>query len=374
MLPLRVLVLKDVGMTLDVDDDLKEWAQYEKDHTGIELQFESRVISVGPLVHESFNVVQISPGVSRDLFGLRGVKDIIRPQVKEGFYDAVIFIYDIKDSEMWKSDQQKALDSIANWTYFSPLYAGTPFTEVVVDEDWGNRDPFRVFSHEIRHNWCYRLRALGYPVIDQMDSSYVLQPDGSYKWIPYFKEYDPYAVDGNRARETMLLQSYFTILLSRPEVKNLIQKIQAALAALIKQITTMPTKDSPGMILWASAIKSREGWAVGTTSYRNLNPGNLRYTAYTKSLGAIGKDASNFCIFASYDAGWGALLQLLRDARANQLVAYRNYAQQHERRICTIADFYHVYAPAEDDNDPASYGAEVAKKIGVPITTPIDQI
>lgn len=361
-------------MTLDIEDDLKEWKQYELDHSGLVLQFEQRTISVSPLVHESFNVVQITPGVMRALYGLSGIKEKIRPIVAEGMYDAVIFIYDIEDCEMYKADRNKALDSIANWTYFSPLYPGMPFSEVVVDRDWADRDPFRVFSHEIRHNFCYRLRALGYPIMDQMDSSNVKQPDGTYKWIPYYREYDPYAVDGNRARQNTILTPFWSTLVARLETRSFIKKLQDQIAALLKQIT-MKT-DAPGVIAWAKGIQKHEGWYIGSKSYRNLNPGNFRYTPYVKSLGAIGKDETGFAIFPSFDAGFEALLQFIRDARANQLVAYRNYAisKGRPRNMCTLADFFHVYAPSSDNNDPDAYVRAVAADIGCAISAPIDTI
>lgn len=370
---IRVLILKEAGMVVDIEDDLKAWTSYELSHTGISLQFEERTVALAPLKHESFKIVS-TPGGSVDMYGLSGIKEQIRPLVAQGLYDAVIFVYDIEDSELYKSNPSFALAHIGNWTYFDPLYPGMPFTEVVVDKDWAANDPFRVFSHEIRHNFCYRLRALGYAVQDQMDMSYVLQPDGSYKWVPYFKEYDPLATDGNRAIQNTLLSPFLSILFTHPEVHTFIQQLQAQVAALLSKITMTTTKDTPGLLAWAAAAKVREGWAIGTTSYRNLNPGNLRYTPYTKSLGAIGHDPQNFCIFPTYAAGENALLQFFRDARANELIPYREYAQKHGRKMPTLQDFYQVYAPAADSNDPNSYAVFVAKQIGCTIDTPINQI
>jgi hypothetical protein len=54
---------------------------------------------------------------------------------------------------------------------------------------------------------------------------------------------------------------------------------------------------------WTAAIQSFEGWFPGSVSYRNKNPGNLKYTGQRK---AIGRDAQNHAIFASYKDGYDA--------------------------------------------------------------------
>ena len=41
----------------------------------------------------------------------------------------------------------------------------------------------------------------------------------------------------------------------------------------------------------------------GTRSWRNNNPGNLRYTNWTKNHGAIGKDGDGFAIFPDVETG-----------------------------------------------------------------------
>ena len=391
MLTLRVLVLKEAGLATDISDDLKEWSAYERE-AGITLEITEERIVVDPLVHESFHIVPTGEDESRELFGLKGMKDVVRkhPSVREGRFDAVFFVYDLEDTAFFKSDPAGATKQVANWTFFSPLFPGMPFSEIVSRRSWPAKDPFRVFSHEIRHNLVYRLRALGYPIPDVMDMTYVPSVGRS---VPYYREYEPYAKDGNRAVQNLVLKPYMAVLAARPEVASFIERLKRQLANLMNQLEAMNTNtDSPGLVKWAEAIKKHEGWFVGSRSHRNLNPGNFRLTGYTKSLGALAKgDEKNFAIFPTYEKGWEALLQFLRDARANQLIGYRAYAEDRDKKlriagkpegpkdrrgrsICTLEDFFNVYAPVNDDNDSARYAKVVAEHIGCTIATPIDQI
>lgn len=95
----------------------------------------------------------------------------------------------------------------------------------------------------------------------------------------------------------------------------------------------------PGILAWALGIKKAEG---GNANYPNIcNPGNLRYTAYTKSLGATGHTPlGNYAIFPDEATGLGAspsgegavtyhlngkgLCQFLVDAANNELIPYKN--------------------------------------------------
>ncbi len=94
----------------------------------------------------------------------------------------------------------------------------------------------------------------------------------------------------------------------------------------------------------------------------------MRYTPYTLSLGAIGRDKDNFAIFKNYDAGFKALLQFLRDAQSDLLRPYKGNP--------TLLEFFKVYAPSSDNNNPLQYAEAVAKHIGngVTINTPIKEL
>lgn len=86
---------------------------------------------------------------------------------------------------------------------------------------------------------------------------------------------------------------------------------------------------------FCKAIKSYEGYFPDSRSYRNKNPGNLKMTSLTASLGAIDKDQSNFCIFPDYATGWSALQSFVRLATENQLKDYHD---------ATIFSFFKSYS------------------------------
>ena len=130
---------------------------------------------------------------------------------------------------------------------------------------------------------------------------------------------------------------------------------------------------------WAKAIERQEGYSQGTRSFRNKNPGNLRWTSYTKSLGAFGKDKDNFCIFRTYNDGFAALCQFLRDASWRQLRPYHifNSSIPYHKTLLpegkngdelpelTLLDFCSIYAPAEDSNKPFEYALSIANQLKV---------
>jgi len=97
----------------------------------------------------------------------------------------------------------------------------------------------------------------------------------------------------------------------------------------------------------AAAIQQIEGWAPGTRSYRNNNPGNLMYAGQP---GATGQDPQGFAIFPDYQTGLTALdNQITLDASRGQ----------------TISQFTSIYAPASDGNNPTSYAAQIASAAGL---------
>ena len=100
----------------------------------------------------------------------------------------------------------------------------------------------------------------------------------------------------------------------------------------------------------AEGIKAFEGWYPGSRSYRNNNPGNLKYAG---QAGAIGQDESGHAIFESYEAGLNALLRQLRLAFYG---GSRVYSLQD-----TIYSFFSKYAEANS----GEYARFVADKLGV---------
>jgi peptidoglycan hydrolase-like protein with peptidoglycan-binding domain len=104
---------------------------------------------------------------------------------------------------------------------------------------------------------------------------------------------------------------------------------------------------------WALAIQEFEGFFPGSRSYRNNNPGNIKYVGQSN----VGKDDKGFCIFPDYATGLAALKALLKRAASGGSKYYNANG--------SLYDFYNVYAPSSDNNHPNLYAEYVAKRIGV---------
>lgn len=118
----------------------------------------------------------------------------------------------------------------------------------------------------------------------------------------------------------------------------------------------------PQIVAWAKAILVAEG---GNTSFPTIPQcGNLRYSAYVKSLGAIGHTPTgNYAIFPDAASALGCdangvlngkgLCQFLIDAAHNQLIPY------HQAR--TLLAFTKIYA----GNPPQGYIDRIAAQLKV---------
>lgn len=106
--------------------------------------------------------------------------------------------------------------------------------------------------------------------------------------------------------------------------------------------------DGHDYVIYASEVR-----LDGTLAWMNNNPGNLRPSSSGDLLfGAIGKHrtpkGSFFLIFPDYTTGKAAIVKNL-----------------HAYGKITMGDAIAKWAPAKDHNDPASYAATVARRMGV---------
>lgn len=109
---------------------------------------------------------------------------------------------------------------------------------------------------------------------------------------------------------------------------------------------------------FARAIQTFEGFFPGTRSYRNNNPGNLKYVGQP---GTTGQDDKGFAVFGTYEQGWAALIALIQ-LRISQHPTW------------TILDFFMSYAPPSDNNPTQQYAQTVANVIGASTDTQIGQL
>lgn len=111
-------------------------------------------------------------------------------------------------------------------------------------------------------------------------------------------------------------------------------------------------KDS--LVKFCDAIKEHEGYFLGSRSYRNNNPGNLKYVGQRR---AIGPDKGGFCVFKTYVDGFDTLYEMIERACTGKSKIYSP--------SMSMYDFFAKYAPSNDGNNPRMYAETVAKKIGV---------
>ncbi len=89
------------------------------------------------------------------------------------------------------------------------------------------------------------------------------------------------------------------------------EEIKSKLIGFIKHLLGIETVELKKLMqddkinTFCSAIKEHEGYYTGSRSFRNKNPGNLRYI---QQMGTIGRDANGFAIFQTYQKGWDALV------------------------------------------------------------------
>lgn len=107
---------------------------------------------------------------------------------------------------------------------------------------------------------------------------------------------------------------------------------------------------------WIEAIKQMEG----AKPSRN-NPGNLRFVGQEYAVNDNG-----FCKFETYQHGYDALKNLLIRACTGKSKVYNPEMN--------LTDFYNVYAPASDGNNPVRYAQFVAGKLGVSVETKIKNL
>lgn len=113
----------------------------------------------------------------------------------------------------------------------------------------------------------------------------------------------------------------------------------------------------------AEAIKIHEGWFKGSRSQRNNNPGNLRFVGQP---GTTGQDSKAFAIFKTYEDGFAALCRLITNAKEGKSKVYKPEM--------TLLEFFGVYAPSFDHNDPNAYAKFVAQKCKCSIDLKIKEL
>jgi hypothetical protein len=113
----------------------------------------------------------------------------------------------------------------------------------------------------------------------------------------------------------------------------------------------------PTVLQLAAAIEKMEGYHAGSRSFRNNNPGNLRFA---RQPGAVDHDDKGFAVFETFEKGQAALIALLEHYRSK----YPTW---------TVAQLINTYAPPSE-NDTAHYSQMVAYSLRVGTDFPIGSL
>lgn len=109
----------------------------------------------------------------------------------------------------------------------------------------------------------------------------------------------------------------------------------------------------------AMAIREFEGWYPGSRSWRNNNPGNLKFAG---QAGAVATDDQGHAIFDSQASGWAALIHQLTLAFSGQSHVYGPGD--------TLYSFFGKYA----EGNRVQYAEFVAARLGVAPDATLAQI
>ena len=109
----------------------------------------------------------------------------------------------------------------------------------------------------------------------------------------------------------------------------------------------------------AGAIATFEGYFTpGSLAARNNNPGNLRTWGNQPTSGG-------YAVFPTAEAGWAALRRQVELNISRGLTLFEFFAGK--------PGTYGGYAPAADQNQPATYAAFVGQRVGLPLDVPLNQ-
>lgn len=198
--------------------------------------------------------------------------------------------------------------------------------------------------------------------LDSFDGDYVKQLDPGYRFFDW--GYQMAFTAQNSLKDTTkpsLLNETITWEAIRVTLNKILALIIENPELFKPSIETPPSVPKEQLLnTMCLAIQKHEGWILSppSRSVRNHNPGNCRYSSvgYLPKYQPVKKDAQNFAIFKDYETGFMYLKNLVLE-KARKSPEWNLY------------DFFKVYAPAEDNNDPKGYAEVVARAMSVsPLT------
>lgn len=324
-------------LTYPVQDDLNKFFDYLKRKLNISV-FPEYIKTNIPVNFKDFGV---KVG-NTSYYGLSGIKEELRNsgKISPDYYHIVFYLY----------DKGKFDKPLAAWTYPNKL-EGAVFSEIPCTEEWETQDQlYRMLTHECLHSIHRLLWNEKVYTKDTMDS--------------YRDEMIVESNTGNRAENIKeLLPHLNKIKEPLGRIESLIKLLFEKVKLLAQAIAELQRNNVSKLDLFCKAIEKYEGYYPGSRSYRNNNPGNLHYAS---QQGTTGKDDKGFAVFDTYESGYRALKNQIKLAILGKSKYYKPEM--------TIIEFFSVYAPSHDNNDPNSYALFVAKEVGVNPQTKIREL
>lgn len=173
--------------------------------------------------------------------------------------------------------------------------------------------------------------------------------------FPFVKRYSLVVREQTKKKLSLLEQ----LLLTLREWLNLSPKEPVKSVTMPEDVIINKVKINQ----FAKAIENFEGYYMGSRSFRNHNPGNLKWA--NQRL-AVGKDKQGFAQFKSYEDGFITLCTMIENACTGKSKIYKPEM--------TISQFFSIFAPASDNNKPDNYAKFVADRVGLLVTDPISKL
>lgn len=355
---------------------------FEKYHPiAIKEMVKAKAVRIEPIAIELLKLDEdFTPGTYLDSDGVRRIsfnwlyEHLSKKAVAKG-YNMIALHFTEAERKAWKLTKRY---NGAYWLDHNPLFE---FWFCADDGEWSpnNRSNLpqylRLFLHEAGHGLVH-FADLKEQLVVQLG---IQQATGNARDPVHYLDYK---VKDVRKLFPMISFERWSLL---KQLKELLEKLKEVMLQQIESDESVPPllpishpepkpapKTSP-LEAWADAIKVFEDYVEpggryrdgslapnGSLSYRNHNPGNLRW-----SPTQIGQ-RDGFSYFSTYEQGWKALLHQLTIAADGRSTVYWP--------DMTLLQFFDKYAPSSDGNWPKVYAAFVAERIGVPVETPIKNL
>jgi hypothetical protein len=194
------------------------------------------------------------------------------------------------------------------------------------------------FNHTIQNNdWITKIEA--YPVVLDQEVS---KEDIKQYWNSFITT----AINELLSIDTNEIE---TTAINVNNIKAIQANSTSAVATNIVPILNTKNNIPKGAKALLEAQATFEGYYPDTRSFRNNNPGNLRYNERYNQFGATREREGNFAIFPTLEKGLEAKFDYIKRININSHKAYPKGSKT------TLLEYINIYAPGSDNNNPIKY-------------------